>query len=174
MPDQLDADLATAIDAAERHIWSGTAYRHTAPDRPALSGSGAALFGGRWNPPGTAAIYLTASVETCVAEFKRMARGQARGAASFLPRDLHEISVANVALLDLTQAPLRRRLRITLGDIQDREWTKCQAIGRQAQVSGFQGLRAPSATRHGEVIVVFETNLRRGQLELIATRPLLL
>ena len=49
-------------------------------------------------------MYLASTKETCLAEFRRMADGQGRGASSFLPRTLHTITVTGLVVLDLTSA----------------------------------------------------------------------
>ena len=55
-----------------------TAYRHLAPGRDPLSGEGARIHGGRWNPPESfPTIYLGLSEATVDAEFARMAAKQA-------------------------------------------------------------------------------------------------
>jgi RES domain-containing protein len=165
-------DLAQRIDRLKAARWSGTAYRHTAPEYPALSGSGAASIGGRWNPRGISTIYLAYPEAACVAEFRRMAEGQAGGVRSFLPRDLHTIEVTDLRVLDLTVAAARRALAIELTDIEDSDRARCQEVGEAAAYIGLQGVVAPSATRAGVVIAVFERNIRQGQLTLIATKPL--
>lgn len=163
------SDVQQAIETVGASPWSGSAYRHTAPAREPLSGSGAAAFGGRWNPPGLAAIYLAFPVEACIAEFQRLARGQGRGAESFLPRDLHTIAVEDLAILDLRSTANRRVVGIRLDDVRSSDRGRCQMIGRAASYLGIQGIIAPSATRVGFVLAAFEPNLRRGQLRLLQT-----
>lgn len=165
-------DLIERISSIEPVIWNGTAYRHTAPEFEPLSGRGAALIGGRWNPKGIPTIYLAMPEAACVAEFLRMAQGQARGPASFLPRDLHEISAREIRVIDLTHTSARRRAGITLADIRAADRTACQRAGAVANQLGVQGILAPSATREGIVIAAFEPHLRRGQLTVTSTRPL--
>lgn len=165
-------DLLQAIDDVGATSWSGEAYRHTAPEYPTLSGSGAAAIGGRWNPPGVSTIYLATPVEACVAEFLQMARGQARGVQSFLPRDLHVVAVRELEVLDVTTQEAMSSLGISLTDIERSERSLCQEVGEAAHYLGLQGLLAPSATHVGYVLAAFERNVRRGQLSVTETRPL--
>lgn len=165
-------ELLQAIDDLGATPWSGTAFRHTAPNFPALSGSGAAQIGGRWNPQGVSTIYLATPEDACVAEFMRLAKGQANGAQSFLPRDLHELSVFDLQVLDLRSATAQRSVGIGLAAIEDPNRLACQTIGEAAQYLGFQGILAPSATRIGLVVAAFERQVRRGQLVLRSTRAL--
>jgi RES domain-containing protein len=172
MPDP-PADIVEAVSELGGTTWSGVTFRHTAPEREPLSGAGALIFGGRWNPPGLVpTIYLAFPEEACVAEFKRMAEGQGRGPDSFLPRDLHLIDVSELNVLDLTAESSLRRLHLSMADIAGEDWTKCQKVGEAAHLLGLQGILAPSATSLGFVIAAFETNLQRGQLIVRETRAL--
>ena len=129
-------------------------------------------MGGRWNLKGLATIYLAFPEDTCVAEFRRMARGQGRGMASFLPRDLHVIRCLALETLDLSDRGARRDVGITLRDISSRDWAVCQEVGGTVAYLGFQAVLAPSASGAGNVLAVYEQNLRRGQLTVIDTRPM--
>jgi RES domain-containing protein len=115
---------------------------------------------------------LATPEDACVAEFMRLAKGQAKGAQSFLPRDLHEITVVDLELLDLTSEGARKTVAITLSDIERADRGRCQSIGEAAQFVGLQGVLAPSATGVGLVLAVYERQVRRGQLTVLETRPL--
>lgn len=165
-------DLLQAIDDLGPTPWSGEAYRHTAPAYPAIAGSGASAIGGRWNPKGVSTVYLATPVEACVAEFMRQAQGQARGIQSFLPRDLHVISVHELQVVDLTVDEARASVGIRLENIEDKDRSACQEVGRAAHYLGLQGILAPSATHVGLVLACFERNIQRGQLTVERTIPL--
>ena len=165
-------DLHQAIDDLGVKSWSGEAYRHTAPQYPALSGSGAAALGGRWNPKGVSTIYFAMPEEACVAEFMRLAQGQAHGVQSFLPRDLHVVTVDSLEVLDLRTRRGRDAVGLDLSDIESADRSSCQEVGRAAHYLGVQGILAPSATHVGLVLAAFERNIRRGQLIIKETRPL--
>ncbi len=45
-------------------VWRLCVKQHATPD-----GEGARLFGGRWNPPGTAAVYTSATLSLAVLEY---------------------------------------------------------------------------------------------------------
>lgn len=159
------AELAQAVDELGQSTWTGTGYRHTSPRRNALAGAGAAISGGRWNPTGISTVYLASTKETCLAEFRRMADGQGRGASSFLPWTLHTITVTGLAVLDLTSAEALAAVDLAAADLVG-PWPACQAVGAAAQFLGLSGVVAPSSTGSGVVIAVFETHVRSGQLVL--------
>ncbi len=79
-------------------------------------------------------------------------------------------------LLDLTDATVRRALKVSLkdlaGDWQDTQdlgqEALTQAIGRLARATGYQGLLAPSATRPGgRNIVLFRDKVPKSRLRII-------
>jgi RES domain len=79
-----------------------TAYRHLAAGRDPLSGEGARIHGGRWNPPESfPTIYLGLCETTVDAEFARTAAKQARHPDDFLPRDFVAIRVELAEVIDL-------------------------------------------------------------------------
>jgi RES domain-containing protein len=162
----LPTELLEAVDRLGFHPWSGLTFRHTAPGRNPLSGEGARVFGGRWNPPDlVSTLYLAQPREACVAEFHRMAAGQAQGALSFLPRPVHHIQVTDLPLLDLTGDGLGD-VGLTEDDVAADDLGPCQLVGEAAYFLHGAGLVAPSATHLGLTIAVFETRAH-GQLDLI-------
>jgi RES domain-containing protein len=167
------ADQLQQLDDLGETLWSGTAFRHTAPHRDPLSGEGARRFGGRWNPPDLfATLYLADPVATCIAEFERTARGQAKGARSFLERSVHHINVANLVTADLRSPEALAAVGLSLESVSDDHWEPCQRVGELAHYLGLQGLLAPSATGLGIVVVVFEGRVRIGQLDVLSTHPM--
>lgn len=165
-------DLLEAVDSLGTGTWSGTAYRHTAPGRNPLEGFGGWLYGGRWIPAEVVStVYLAFPVEACVAEFLRMAEGQARGVASFLPRQLHEIECDSLSVVDLTIPGALPLVGLHMDDLASRDYRKCQDVGAASYFLGHQGVLAPSATGLGSVLAVFEPRLAPDQLRLRGTQP---
>jgi RES domain-containing protein len=165
--ESLPTELLEAIDRIGFHPWSGVTFRHTAPHRNGLSGAGARIFGGRWNPPGLAStLYLAEPRGTCVAEFLRMAQGQARGPQSFLPRTVHQIVVTDLSILDLRGDGMAD-VGLDASDLSSDDWRACQLVGEAAHFLGAAGLIAPSATGQGHTIAAFETRAS-GHLEIVA------
>jgi RES domain-containing protein len=155
--------------------WSGEAYRYTSRGRDPLSGAGARLFGGRWNPRGVyPAVYLAQPLAACVAEFDRMASANGIDALAMLrrPYELHTVTATDLQLLDLREEKALRYVGLTPEDIADDDRTACQAVGHAAWFLQMSGIVAPSATGNGLVIAAFENRLRPGQLRLARTTRL--
>jgi RES domain-containing protein len=161
-----EIDLYFALDVIGPTSIDGVFYRHTSERRDPLSGEGARITGGRWNPPGTEALYLTRPISTCRAEFLRMAEGQGRGPKSFLPRRVHTIAVTNLAVVDLRSDETLQSVGLDRTAIGG-NWGPCQAVGDAADTLGLGGLLVPSATGAGEVLAVFVRHAHHGELSVV-------
>jgi RES domain-containing protein len=73
---QLDEDLVQRVHDLGPTAFSGTCFRHVSGQRNPLSGVGACLNGGRWNPVGLSTIYLAIPVGACMGELTRLAQSQ--------------------------------------------------------------------------------------------------
>lgn len=156
----LDDELVQRVDQLGRTTWSGRTFRYTATKRDPLSGAGARLFGGRWNPKDIfATVYLATPIEACLGEVERTAVSQGTTPESMLRADfsLHEIEVAGIPVLDLRDTNALDHVGLTLSDIEDADWTACQSVGNAAWFLGHAGVLAPSATGDGHVLAAFET-----------------
>lgn len=157
----LDRKLLARVDALQPTALSTEAFRHIAKDRHPLSGAGARLQGGRWNPPESfSTLYLGLAQATVVAEFYRMAGRQGRAPEDFLPRQMHRYEVTLAAALDLRSAAARDALDLTRDALSALDARRCQEIGAAAHYLGFEGIIAPSATGTGTVLAVFFESLR--------------
>jgi RES domain-containing protein len=132
--------------------------------RDPLSTEGARLFGGRFNPVGTSALYLAGSPTLAVAEALQLA--EMFSVVSFNPRLLISIDVELSEVLDLTSAKNVGLLGLTETDLLA-EWrdsstaSATQHIGAQAQDSGVEAILFPSRIELGvSNLCVFRENLR--------------
>ncbi|MBF4461229.1 MULTISPECIES: RES family NAD+ phosphorylase [unclassified Rathayibacter] len=160
-------DLLAQIDTLPRTAWSGEVYRYTTVRRDPLSGAGARLNGGRWNPPEIfAALYLATPVAACMAELDRAAQSQGFPAEALLraPYKLHTLTATQVSILDLTDPQTLEAVGLTPDDISSDEWEACQAVGHGAWFLHFDGVLAESASGIGQVLTLFESRLGGGQL----------
>lgn len=116
-----------------------------------LSGKGAALYGGRFNPAGIEALYLSGDVATAVAEYQNMIMARP---GTFC---VYEIDVAGV--VDASDVDARRAWRIAASEMTA-DWRSAASRGRQPRswrlakrlrAAGAAGLRYPSLRRPGGV-----------------------
>ena len=155
--------------------WSGSLFRFQAVEFPApedvVSGAGAKRRGGRWNPHGVATIYGSTTDTTALEESK--ANDRYAGIVTRCPRLLVAVEARLERILDLGAAPVRRRLGLTLVELQAQDWRKLtdsgkesltQALGRAVHATGGSGLLARSAACEcGVNVVVFPGNLQPGE-----------
>lgn len=171
----LDEEVVQRVDDLGAGPWSGTAYRHTTAGRDPLSGAGARLNGGRWNPRDLCStIYLAQPLRACLAELDRLAEAGGVSTSTLLQasRSLHTIEVNGAPLLDLREEEALTYVGLSVDDIRDDDRTACQSVGHAAFFLEMGGIVAPSATGEGLVIAVFETRLTAGQLRVVDTVPL--
>jgi len=147
--------------------WSGHFFRFQTIQFPAakdiLSGTGAKQRGGRWNPPGLAALYGSTTDTVALEEAK--ANDRYYGLETKTPRLVVAIHAKVGKMLDLTSPGLRRQLGITLAELAGEDWRKLlhsgqeslsQAIGRAAAATGASGLLVRSAAvRQARNIILF-------------------
>jgi RES domain-containing protein len=159
--------------------WHGVFFRFQTVDFPApkdvLSGEGARARGGRWTPPGLAALYGSITDHTALDECK--ANDRYYGVETKSPRLLVAIEARAARVLDLTNADLRRALGVTLNELGSEDWRKMlaagkesftQAIGRAMVAAGGCGLLARSASvPHGVNVVIFTGRCAPGPLTVV-------
>lgn len=157
------ADLVAAIDQLSAPSWRGRAYRHVAANRSPLSGEGARVTGGRWNPRGSfAALYLGLTEAAVVAEFQRLARRQGLVPESFLPRAFYTYEVVLQSVLDLRTTSNCSAVGLDATAIKSDDLGPCQGVGSAALTCGLEAVLAPSAAGQGEVLAVFIGALHPG------------
>lgn len=176
MTHPLDEALVQRVDDLGTTRWSGTCYRHVSGKRDPLSGVGARLIGGRWNPSGISTVYLALPACTCMAELDRVAASQNVTVDDLLRatagRTLSTVGVTELAVLDLRDAAARNHVGLDLDDIADDDRTACQAVGQSADFLQLQGVLAPSAAGGGWVCAVYESRVFPGQLNVKTSQPL--
>jgi RES domain-containing protein len=156
-----DSRLLAGVDAIEPVAFTTEAFRHVAEGRNPLSGVGARLHGGRWNPPDSfSTLYLALERETTIGEFYRLARRQGRAPEDFLPRRMYRYSVALAAVLDLRGPAVRADLELSDAELKATDANRCRLIGEVAYQLELEGILAPSAAAEGTVLAVFFDRLR--------------
>jgi RES domain-containing protein len=156
--------------------WSGTVFRSaavahaSAPDL--ISGRGAEIAGGRWNPPGLRTVYGSLNPGLSVDEsLNAVLRGY-----GFLPEDLHprvvaaiEVKLEAVLVLDPAgtipewldyEQMIKADWRAENSDGRE---TASQAFGRAVAGMG-EALITGSVVRSGLNIAIFPDSLRPGSI----------
>lgn len=166
-----DEDLVDRVNELHKAPWTGTAFRHTAVGRDPLSGEGSRMNGARWNPAGRPTIYMAQPVKSCMAELHRAADRGGFPVPALLRRgrELHELELHDLPVLDLTSTTALDHVGLTLEDVEDDDWTACQAVGQAAHFLGIAGIAAPSASGVGVVVAAFEERVKSRQIALLKT-----
>lgn len=175
MSPPIDGDLLKKVDTVGPTAWGGHVYRYTTARRDPLSGAGARLNGGRWNPKDIfAALYFATPVGACLGELERAAASQQLSVKTVLqvPYKFHTLDVQEVAVLDLRPTETMAAVSLTTADIESDDWGHCQQIGHAAWFLHFDGVLAPSATGRGDVLTLFEGRLAPGKLTLSTSEKL--
>ena len=150
---------------APRRALDAVGFRQQSPEHDPLSGEGARIHGGRFNPPNSyPVLYLYSTAGCAAAEFTKFANNHPIGLSGFLPRRLwrYEISLSNV--LDLTEAETLDHLGLEASELVEEDRTVTHQLGEVAHQFGYQAIRNASAAGVDYVIAVFIENLRSGVL----------
>lgn len=153
-----------------------TTYRSASPkyanERDLITGEGSRQHGGRWNPPGVAAIYSSLTPETAMAEALAHARYYGFPIQSVMPRTFIALHLQLQRVLDLSKAKVRKKLGISKPRLVKTDWRAemdlhqvpvTQAIGQAAFEAGIEALIVPSAADPAERnLVVFPDCLLKG------------
>ena len=160
------------LSPSEFSLWSGIIFRSAAIAHATvedlMSGRGAEIAGGRWNPPGLRTVYGSLNPGLSVDE----SLGAILRGYGFVPDDLHprvlagiEVKLEAVFLLDPAKGfpewlDYDRMLKVDwrAENGEDRE-TASQALGRAVAAKG-EALITGSAVRSGMNIVLFPDSLR--------------
>jgi RES domain-containing protein len=151
-----DSALIARVDALPATPYSGEAFRHQPPGYNPLSGRGARIQGGRWNPPDSfPVLYLGLDRETVTNEFLRLARRSRRDPEDFLPRVLYRYDLDLTNVLDLRGPDALDAVGLWPSKITGDDLRPCQAVGDAARHADREGILAPSAAGPGVVLAVF-------------------
>lgn len=168
-------EVVAQVDRIGATPFSGQTYRYTAARRDPLSGAGARLFGGRWNPRGIyATTYLALPESACIGELDMAATSQGMTSETFLaaPKVFHSLAVTRLPVLDLRAPETLEQVGLTIDDIAGDDWDACQSVGHAAWFLEFGGVLAPSATGNGYVLAAFEDRIDPGSITVTSSTPL--
>jgi RES domain-containing protein len=162
---------------------SGEFYRVAGPRHTTamdiISGMGAFIGGGRWNPPGVMnVVYLSVESETAMREANEHFRYHNLPIWTGMPRIVVAIRAALEAVLDLTSIAAAGLLPESMQSLLAEDWraimgrgdvATTQAMGRAAHQAGVQALLVPSKPDpNGINLLVFPERLtQKSRLEVL-------
>jgi RES domain-containing protein len=145
------------VATAPRTAYVGEAFRHMAAQwEDPLSGEGALINGGRFNPPDSFPVLYLCTTRACAAgELRHRGERLVIGVAGLLPRVLYRYQLTPDRVLDLTSTETLEHLGVTTAQIIGTDLVISRQIGEAAHATGFQAIRAPSATGVDDVLASF-------------------
>ncbi len=137
-----------------------------------VSGVGASLGGGRWNPPGVMrVVYLSREPETALREANEDFRYHGLPVLNGFPKVIVAIELVLGSVLDLTAATAFETLPGGAAALLAEDWravvargheATTQAFGRASFASGLHGVLLPSKPEPGGVnLIVFPARLTK-------------
>lgn len=167
--------------APQAPAFKGKAFRSATPrysqEADLVAGEGSREFGGRWNPPGLAAVYASNTPETAMKETLAQARYYGWSEHDVMPRTFVAVSFNLKRVLNLTDGDVRRKLAVSKKRIIETDWRAemnagkvplTQLLGQAAAEIGLEGLLAPSAAEpSGWNIVAFPHNFKTSKAVVV-------
>lgn len=145
------------FDVIETRIlesWQGTIWRQVFAGTPPLRSN---IRGGRWNPPGTEALYTSLRPETSAAEIVFLMSLQP--VPILRDRLTIELETTLSRVTDLSVHAQLERVGLSLEDLTAKDPSRCQHVGAAVAWLGCGGLLVPSARHEGINLIVFVNNL---------------
>jgi RES domain-containing protein len=136
-----------------------------------LNGEGTSLHGGRFAPPGTLAVFLSATDQLATAEVtmrKSRLGGSALISVDKYPRIVFGVEVSLERVLAFSKRSMPRALHSLHGPCLDKEsLAPSLEIGRELLRRSIEAVRFPSVTGRGSNLVVYNRNCDPSSLKLI-------
>lgn len=147
-----DPKLLDRLQSLDPTRWSGRAHRYVVGRNPPTKAN---TRGARWNPPDVAAIYTALDRKTLLAELDyRLSLDVVRPKEIFV----YTISIELHNVLDLTPPDVLGNVGLSLDELGDIDYRRCQEVGGAVAWLEHDGLLVPSARADGSNVVVFPTN----------------
>lgn len=174
MEEKDEEDLVTRWrDAASlARPFEGVTFRSCSPryakEPDVLRGEGSRRFGGRWNPIGLAALYMSLTPEVAMAETLAHHRYYGLPVETAMPRVFVAIEVGLRSVVDLRSPMVLRRLGLVTRELSHVDWRRemrmgrvprTHAVGVAVHAAGCEGVVVPSAATKGHNLVVFPDRL---------------
>ena len=147
-----DPKLLDQLQSLDPTPWAGQAYRYIVGENLPTKAN---TRGARWNPPSVAAIYTALDRETLLAELDyRLSLDVVRPKEIFA----YTISIELHNVLDLTPPGVLADVGLSMDELGDIDYRRCQEVGGAVDWLEHDGLLVPSARADGSNLVVFPTN----------------
>ena len=147
-------EMLDVIEARDLESWQGTIWRQVFAGTPSLRSN---IRGGRWNPPGTEALYASLLPETSAAEIDFLMSLQP--VPILRDRLTIELEATLSRVTDLSDHAQLARVGLSIEDLTAEDPSRCQHVGAAVAWLGCGGLLVPSARHEGINLVVFVNNL---------------
>jgi RES domain-containing protein len=152
-------------DIAPRRL-SRAVWRQTRPRNGLLDFSNPAAYDARYNRAGEpGAWYASFSERGAWAELFRH-WGLDEVSPFEVRRRVGRARVTDLAVLDLTDADVRKTVGVEEPELGGDDWSRCHQLADDARAAGFDGLLAPSGAPAGETtLVVFAHAMHKVDAE---------
>lgn len=146
-----------------------------------MRGEGSRRFGGRWNPVGLAALYMSLTPEVAMAETLAHHRYYGLPVENVMPRVFVAIEVGLRSVVDLRSPLVLRRLGLVTRELLHVDWRRemragtvpvTHSFGAAMHAAGCEGLVVPSSATRGHNLVVFPDRLASSSLVRLHTMEL--
>jgi RES domain-containing protein len=163
--------------------WTGTVYRFASIDfaskNDLVSGIGAKINGGRWNPKGSfPSVYSSLTPETALAESRAHFEYYGLDFAEAMPFVLTSLQIKLARVVDFNGKTSNSQIKSVFEEIKEEDWRQknhngrlslSQKLGEEVYGLGFEGLLVPSFAIENTVnLVIFPEHLRKRSWVRIA------
>ena len=158
-----EAHLLKLISRAEPlcgEFFRSVAFRYFHPD-DVISGEGTRLYGGRFVPPGVAAVFASLEEETALREAtarKSLLRGQSRIEFRDYPRMTYVLRITTQRNLDLSMSLSPNLQKVVERALRPGNHDASQGLAQIWIEAGIESVVFPSATGSGRNVVVYLPN----------------
>jgi RES domain-containing protein len=136
-----------------------------------LNGQGTALHGGRFAPPGTRAVFFSATDQLATAEVagrKSRLGGSALITVDKYPRIVFGVKISLDRVLEFGKRSMPKLLHGLIAPCLDKDsLVASMDFGRELASRSIQALRFPSVTGRGSNLVVYNGNCESSSLSLV-------
>jgi RES domain-containing protein len=158
----VDEDLLERLERLSTKPFEGEVYRQTFGSTPPERAN---TRGARWNPPDVAALYTSLDRDTVIAEGEHILSSQP--VRPRVRQEMHRIRIRLQKVLDLRSPVLLAGLGVDGETLRSDDHWACRKVGEAVSHLGYDAILVPSARSAGANLVIYATNARDGDFEVI-------